>query len=226
MDSETLTPLQLRMILDQGGRAARPLLVVLQRWIRRKVCAIFPRCSCLIGQGFLEREDLTQEVLVRLTRSDFAKLRQWSGSGPLRAYVSEFAYYVFREASRKCRTSRERMGLVSPEHPACVGQSTTAHSVGSDRFHEKRDYLLSRLDALLARLSELQGDICIRYIRGESPEEIARTLGKTRNNIDQHLSVIRRKLRQLSDSSETSETSETSESSETSKPTEPSPEDK
>jgi len=157
------------------------LLAVLESHQRliQKVCWAYARSP-------EEREDLFQEVVVRL----LAAARGYDPSRKLSTWLYRVTLNVAIDAARKRRRrAREQPGLDADRQPA-----PAADPVLGDQ--------LEHLRALLDRQTEVDRALLLLHLEGHSHREIGEVLGLSESNVGTRFSRLKKSLRESVQSSE------------------------
>lgn len=142
----------------------------------------------LMGVDAQDREDVAQEVFIRLFRH-LGGFRSGKPFGPWVYRVTVNAAYDWR--LRRGRAAREEVPLGEGVEDLAEGPAT------GDDPGDAAD-LRRRLEAALETLSDRERAVFVlREIEGLETSEIARALGVTSITIRRHLGLARRRLRRV-----------------------------
>lgn len=166
---------ELEKMADHISESEFSKLIHEHQGIIRKVCAVYGRTEA-------EREDLSQEILIRL----------WKGLPSFReqSRISTWMYRVaLNTAISQQRKHRRQPRFESlPEHPI-------SEPVDSGGEVEKEQ--ISALYCAIGQLKAVEKAIILLYLEEHSYEEIAEITGLSKSNVSVKLVRIRRKLEKI-----------------------------
>jgi RNA polymerase sigma-70 factor (ECF subfamily) len=128
-----------------------------------------------------EADEIFQRFLFHLWEDEFRRLREWKGKTKLSAYLAQ----IVRNLAHDYRRQRP---LEASEYPDTPVEDPILANVERRLTIERALARLSDRDRLL---------IHHRFIREESPNEIAAALGLTPNNVGVALSRAKSRLRKI-----------------------------
>jgi RNA polymerase sigma factor (sigma-70 family) len=137
-----------------------------------------------------QREDLFQEVFVRLWEQDYRRIRMWSGDGDLASYLAPIVRHLALDRLR--RSDRREQPYPDPEGPAGDPASGEPDPLELAWVQEQRDAVDRAVDGLIERDRELYR---LRYEEQATYEEISRRLAITVNNVGVRLARLTERLR-------------------------------
>jgi RNA polymerase sigma-70 factor (ECF subfamily) len=137
-----------------------------------------------------QREELFQEVFVRLWEQDYRRIRMWSGEGDFASYLAPIVRHLALDRLR--HPDGREQPLPDPEGPGEDPATGEPDPLELARIHEQRAAVERAVTGSAAADRELYR---LRYEQQASYREISLTLKITVNNVGVRLARLTEKLR-------------------------------
>jgi len=137
-----------------------------------------------------QREELFQEVFVRLWEQDYRRIRMWSRAGDFASYLAPIVRHLALDRLR--RPDEREQPLPDPEGPGDDPATGEPDPLELARIQEQREAVERAVNGLAAGDRELYR---LRYAEQASYQEISLSLEITVNNVGVRLARLTEKLR-------------------------------